>query len=509
MMRSTVVRFGVLAACAAGVPLVASGGEPFTFDPDGDGPDTPIVVNTFDWLPSSALAVGTLPLPAYPVVIPSTLLTHARLGTFLNLGGSVILGTGLNGTYEITFVGGVGQFGTLAAGVTSVFSLNAAGVPNFFEIYYDTARNSNELAGTGFSDGTLVMAGTITALSASFTTFSTVLEPLDQFGPDNYPGLLTGTGSGGGQIAVDVIFANPSFFPDPNQQPKTLLFNTSQVLPYRQVNPSALFTGSPGGVPAAVVPVLGAVNGSAAAGGLDVIFQADANMSMTLAEIIEGSCRMTGGGVTEDGQITFGDTDSVNAAAEDGNNQYTFGGQVGAPTANQPQPSGEWTHHQFKGPAGDFVFRAGTASAPKDTFVAEVKCSDPGFCNPARPAPFKQLDWNGIGSFRNAKGSIASLVNAENDKTPGYSRHYVRVHIEDLGEPGPGGKQPHSGACPHVIGDIVGDPQTTPGADLVCTNCADVYQIEIRQTTDPNSPVIYEVGGFIDNGNLQIHPPIN
>jgi hypothetical protein len=493
---------------AAGLPLTCGASESFIFDPDGPLGDSPIVVSIFDWLPSSALAVDTLPLPAFPAMKPSVLLSHAKLGNFLNAGGSSILGTGLNGTYEITFVGASGQLGTLATPTTSAFTYDSTGTPNFFEVYWDSAKNANELAGTGFNDGTLILSGTVTSLAASFGTTSITPEPLDQFGTDNYPAIDTGAGVGGGQIAVDVIFANPAFFPNPDQQPKTLVFNTSQITPFRQVDPSAMFTDLPGGGAPTVLPILGAVNGSAAAGGVDVIFQADANMSMTLAEIIQGACRMTGGGVTVDGEIVFGETDSTLAAAIDGKNRYTFGGQVGAPTASQPQPSGEWTHHQFQGPAGDFVFRAGTASAPKDTFVSAVTCSDPGFCHPARPAPFKQLDWQGIGSFRNAKGSIASLVNAENDKTPGYSRHYVRVHIEDLGEPGPGGKQPKSGNCPHIIGDIVGDPATNPGAALVCSACADVYQIEIHATDDPNSAVIYEVGGFIDNGNLQIHPAI-
>lgn len=506
-MRRTALRYSTVAVFFAGPVCVASAAEPFLFDPDGPGPDTPIVVQTFDWLPSSALAAGTLPLPASPAVKASTLLSHARLGSFINEGGSTILGTGLNSVYEITFVGAAGQFGTLANPITAVFSLDATGSTNYFEIYHDPLRNADELSGTGFSNGTLILAGTVSALSASFSTFSITPVPLDQFVTNNYPGVQTGEGVGGGQIAVDVVFADPAFFPDPDQQPKTLVFNTSQVLPYRQVDPSANFTSAPAG--GAMVPAqVGAVNGSADFGGLDVIFQADANMSMTLAEIIKGACRMTGGGVTVDGEITFGETDDANAAANDGSDRYTFGGQIGAPTASDPQPRGEWTHHQFQGSSGDFVFRVGTASAPKDTFVAEVTCSDPGFCQPARPAPFKQLDWNGIGSFRNAKGSIASKVNAENDKTPGYSLHYVRVHIEDLGEPGPGGKQPKSGDCPHIIGEIVGDPATDPNAELICRACADVYQIEIRATTDPNSPVIYEVGGYIDAGNLQIHPEI-
>ena len=83
----------------------------------------------------------------------------------------------------------------------------------------------------------------------------------------------------------------------------------------------------------------------------------------------------------------------------------------------------------------------------------------------------------------------------------------MRVHIEDLGEPGGSGQQ-HSTGCTHVIGTLVGDPTTDPAAAFTCSACADVYQIEIHASEDPGSPVIYAVGGYIDNGNLQIHPEI-
>ncbi|MBE9573257.1 MAG: hypothetical protein IMF11_21730, partial [Proteobacteria bacterium] len=140
-------------------------------------------------------------------------------------------------------------------------------------------------------------------------------------------------------------------------------------------------------------------------------------------------------------------------------------------------------------------FHAGTASAPEGTEILTVACSDPGFCNPARPAPFKQIDFDGIGTFKNVKGEL------KDDVTPGVTLHYFRVHVEDIGEAGPGGKQPKSGDCTH-----------TPGTPIVvpddCETCPDVYQIEIHASNDPASQVIYSVGGFIKGGNLQIHPAI-
>ncbi|MCK4827792.1 hypothetical protein KA005_69330, partial [bacterium] len=210
-------------------------------------------------------------------------------------------------------------------------------------------------------------------------------------------------------------------------------------------------------------------------------------------EVLEGACRMTGGGVDVDGEIVL-ETLAI-ADDTDDKDKYQFGGQIGAPTASQPQPYGEWTHHQQKGPSGSFAFHAGTSSAPESTEILTVTCSDPGCCSPARPAPFKQIDFDGIGTFKNVKGEL------EDDVTPGVTLHYFRVHVEDIGEPGPGGKQPKSGDCTH-----------TPGTPIVvpddCETCPAVYQIEIYASDDPTSSVIYSVGGFINGGNLQIHPAI-
>lgn len=480
-----------------------AGTEVFEFDPDGAGPGGPILVQTFDWLPGSALSVGSIPVPIAPATAASNTLVHAKLGNFLNASNLAILGTGLNSTYEITMVMGLPQTGTGFAN-SAFFTFDSTGSPNFFEIYWDATRDSNALGGTGYNNGTLILSGIVTSASTNFTVTNTTPVNLDNFVADNYPAIDTVSGVGGGQLAVQVLFANPAFFP--SQLPETLLFNTSQITPFSQVDPSAMFAGSAGGAAPTTAAVVGSVNGFS---GPDFLMQADSNMSITLQPVVTGACRMTGGGVTATGDILLDASGSPvpSAQATDGKNIYTFGGQIGAPTAAAPNPKGEWTHHQFKGPAGDFVFRVGSSSAPKDTYVTQVTCSDPVNCQPARPAPFKQLDWQGIGSFRNAKGPIASIVNTENDKTPGYSRHFVRVHIEDLGEPGGTGQQKNNN-CTHVIGTLVGDPTTDPAAAAVCSACADVYQIEIRATEDPASPVIYSVGGYINQGNLQIHPEI-
>jgi hypothetical protein len=234
------------------------------------------------------------------------------------------------------------------------------------------------------------------------------------------------------------------------------------------------------------------------------------------------ACRFTGGGVDtdlnwdhtlEDGSMCRG----VGCLPED-IDRYQMGGQGGAPTALPPQPSGEWQHHQQTGPSGRFSFHGGTSSAIDGTEIAEIRCSDPGYCRQARPAPAKQLDMDGIGTFSNVgKGSNApafALPNAnvvpEKNKKLGPTFHWFEVNVDDLGEPGRfGAGAPDSLTCPS---SGFGEKGALPLADC---DCPDYYRITIYDGVDaatlaisgPNkTDVIYEVFGYIDGGNLQIHP---
>jgi hypothetical protein len=211
-------------------------------------------------------------------------------------------------------------------------------------------------------------------------------------------------------------------------------------------------------------------------------------------------CRVTGGGVNETG--TWDGTYAKGKAGAGGAvNRYEFGGQAGAPTGSDPQPWGEWTHHQQRGPAGRFVFHAGTASAPEETEIDLIECSDEGWCEQARPAPAKQIDFEGVGTFRSIQDPPASLE----DVVPGETFHWFEVHIEDLGEPGQGGQQHPAGPeCP---------PDGSAGQVADC-ECPDFYGITIYKGVasgeEPNRvDVIYEVHGYIQGGNLQIHPSLD
>lgn len=201
-------------------------------------------------------------------------------------------------------------------------------------------------------------------------------------------------------------------------------------------------------------------------------------------------CRVTGGGVNE-----FGAWDGTTANGRCANERYTFGGQAGANTALPPQPAGEWEHNNHSGPSGSFSFHGGTHSAPDGTEIDRIECSDPGFCNPARPAPAHQIDFWGVGMFHNMK-NVSAIIAA--NAVVGQSLHWFEVNIDDAGEPGRGKGQLHG--CPTDGFGLHGS------VELVDCDCPDFYRITIHATTDPASPVIYQVWGYPIGGNLQIHP---
>jgi hypothetical protein len=239
-------------------------------------------------------------------------------------------------------------------------------------------------------------------------------------------------------------------------------------------------------------------------------------------------CRVTGGGHDTSGNTVDGSWDGTMAKGKsrgmrgNGFNVYSFGGQAGANTGQQPQPKGEWTHHQKRGPAGSFVFHAGTASAPPGTEIDVIICSDEENCDPARTAPSKQIDFAGVGTFKNLNaGRQASAPIASASVMAGETFHWFEVHIEDLGEPGnePKGVEKKNMTCAgNGSGtDAFADPPVFLPADC---GCADFYRIRIFEGVIPvfdqvtgeitnmnKTDIIYEVYGYIDGGNLQIHPP--
>ncbi len=247
-------------------------------------------------------------------------------------------------------------------------------------------------------------------------------------------------------------------------------------------------------------------------------------------------CRFTGGGVDTDGNWdhTLENGEKIRNSSgklPEGIDRAQFGGQAGAHTALPPQPAGEWTHHQQKGPSGDFTFHCGTSSAPEGSEIIEIRCDDPDGCSPSGnpPSPVKQLDFDCIGTFKNiGKGAkktptfeipdANATAEGHGNKTFDGTFHYAEINIDDLGERG----GLNSGAPdPDICPDIgFGEKGAT---DLANCDCPDFYRITIYDGVDAadvtmdadgniiqlgllkSQDVIYEFFGYIDGGNLQIH----
>jgi len=279
-----------IAAAVLALPALAfAQTTPFTFDPTG----TPGAVGditglgALDQSPGNALSVGGVATGAGG---QANLLYQANLGTLNNTAGNPVFLNGTGGNF-FTFVAGFREtFTSITTGggtTTATFAL-AAGAPNFF-IMYATAAPGNNLTGLGFTTGTPILMGTInsTNFSSSFTeSLASIASPVtfDQFNANNYPGVTTVIGTGASSFNATITSFNANYFPTLNATSLTLaFFNTSQVTPFLQVDPSALFSSN-GVANGNVAANRGTVNGVT---GPDFQFQADANTSFQVAAIPE------------------------------------------------------------------------------------------------------------------------------------------------------------------------------------------------------------------------------
>jgi hypothetical protein len=180
-------------------------------------------------------------------------------------------------------------------------------------------------------------------------------------------------------------------------------------------------------------------------------------------------------------------------------NDFTFGGQVRSPTSKQPQPQGEWTHRSSPGSeAGSWTFHAGTASAPPGTKMTFIACCDAGTCSPP-PAPAKQMDFHGIGTFNNiASSNFPDGWASDESQDPTF--HWFEAHIEDLSSSG----SPGDHCPPEGFNCFPGD-----------CSCPDFYRIDIYRGFYPSTipiPVneinkielMHTVYAYISGGNITV-----
>jgi len=263
------------------------------FDPTGDksDPNAPYLINGIDVAPGSALAVNSLPLAVGKTF---QLDYQATVSGLINTSGLTFAPPGLTSTYQLTAVGSFTELVTSLTpdGNIATFSLAPNQSNSFFEMYYNPtpATFANNLAGTGFNVGTLILMGMPSTASAAVglftrttdaTTGSPVIQPFDRFINDDYPGITTVTGSGAAMLPSLVTYADPAFFKSPLSE---LTLNTSLITPFQQVDPSRQFIDSPGGGTPNVTPNIGTING---VNGTDFQLQADASFGFIVSSVPE------------------------------------------------------------------------------------------------------------------------------------------------------------------------------------------------------------------------------
>ena len=284
-----------------------------TFDPTGTpGSGGDITgVNVFDWSPGNALAVNVNGPNGITVGSSFTTYFQANLGTVLGVAPPPLFTDGTGGNF-FTAVAGFGEtVATCSSGAGAGFCSNAtfafdpANTTNFFEIFKVPANGGSDLTGANFVAGSAILSGHIIPnnFSSNFALAAdggTTPQLLDQNGADDWSGTQTVSGTGASKITVMIDSANQNYFPGLTAGSIIVLsaFNTSQVLPYSQTDPSRCMANAT--TNCAITSLIGTFNGApvGSSGGPDVLFQADANQSFKLATVPEpGTLALIGIGV--------------------------------------------------------------------------------------------------------------------------------------------------------------------------------------------------------------------
>ncbi len=310
-----------VAAFTASLALPVFASDTISFDADGTGgANGDVVIGAFDWAAGSTLAEDSVPTA---VDDSFDVYSHGTLIGFLDAGGDPAGSpTGLNTAgsgFEITFISGFTETITSQSSVVAAYDVGAdlavgggddvitvdttitledasTQNVNFFKIYYDdlsdgSGLKSSSLLGTGYNDGLLILDASVGVISGNFTStlqfidvdssgdFSAgdtvITVDLDQSGNgDDWSGQQTVQGEGATALEADAFYQDDDFFKDDiSSLLADLFFNTSNVLPFQETNPSMSFDDGSGGT---LAPSLGDINGLT---GPDILFQTDANNS--------------------------------------------------------------------------------------------------------------------------------------------------------------------------------------------------------------------------------------
>lgn len=273
-------------ATGAALLLCSTGAfaDPFTFDPTGVAGASGNITNvgSFDQAPGNALSVG-----GGGVLSPGqqvTVLYQANLSTAnaATTTAPSVFANGDGGKY-FTFVAGYSEIVTNGGANFAIFDFNSAGSVNFFKMYATTSAGDN-LTGAGFTSSTVILSGHFisTGFASSYVRSGTGTEKFDQFGGDDYSNFQSITGAGSTSLTAVIDSFDTNYFPDLIAGSTFGFINTSQVTPFKQVDPSRAFIDSTGTTSAATAAGLGPTNGGVGSGP-NFQLQADANTSFVRA----------------------------------------------------------------------------------------------------------------------------------------------------------------------------------------------------------------------------------
>jgi hypothetical protein len=218
-----------------------------------------------------------------------SVLYQATLAGLINPGGTTVVPPGLNrsGGFEITAVAQMNfdvrsvsfsRPGDSTSDITTAtFAISPSQPGSFFRLYAG-AFNANNLAGTGFDDGHLILDSKPNFTTNGAATFTTRLDrttgtamttSFDNFGANDYLGMQSLIRTGSLVVTSQIDFLDDDYFRSPSSVLKTINFNTTLVSPYNETNPSQQFLGHH--------PSIGSVDGRT---GPDFEMQSDANLAV-------------------------------------------------------------------------------------------------------------------------------------------------------------------------------------------------------------------------------------
>ena len=243
---------------AASVILAASFSpmaNALVWDPDGGGAGAAINISTFDWGPTSFVAVdGNTAINSF-IADPTCPNNSCN---FTVLSSAVLIGTldgntpntpsGLNNTFEYTLTFSFVEKVTNVVGSTAFFSSQPTAA-NFLQIFYDTTKDANQLTGSGFNDGQSVLTASLGNVSqGNFTTTSgSTFVPLDAFNANDYTGQTTQEGTGSTTaLQWNVLTQDSAFFKSIIDSLGVDIANISQQLAFISVDPMDCFVDTAG-----------------------------------------------------------------------------------------------------------------------------------------------------------------------------------------------------------------------------------------------------------------------